>query len=639
MSCDNIYFVGEPSFRNPGGGGEANTASNIGGGVELFKTKDLLDLQFRTFVAGDGMSISLSGDTVVFESTGGISNGTSTNNTLRWNGTNWVESNFLLNDGTKVGVGALNAGSIFNVESNTSNTVARFQNSGTGITLIAYGASDTNEAVFISQQGNAEGLYISMGTEVTGKSISIFSNKSAGDHFVINQNVGGYKDIFRIDFLGNIVSNPLKTTTPHPGSYHALFVDDTTGLVYSQAVPSGGGGTITGAANVGAGDGWWKDETSGSLRFKSLTTNSSITVVNNADDLNLSVTNPLPTGLTEQTLRHNGTNWIADNLIRNNGTNVRLNGALNSTRVLTVTDSGSTCFVPVKITGTKTTALEVEITTGSLSGAKAIDIQSTNASFNGNYINIQSTISGVKFKVDSEGAVTSDYLTSSVAHPGSFFGVFVDATTGKMYANTAGSGAAGGALPAGTGAGNLLYWNGSSWVESGNVQIDGSTFRLKNAYDLVIDNAGEIILKDLDNSNFITLTAPDTINTDYAIQLPADPPTKLGQVIRLSNIGAGSTEWANTPLHLVTDVDDNVVPSLVVGLAEVTKTYMLTGVTTANPSCKACVVGLGAQSGQFTVRAEVTAADTITVYYSYNDNAGGTIDIGDKQIHIENTIY
>jgi hypothetical protein len=576
-------------------------------------------------------SISLGGG-------GNIIDGTVVNNTARWNGTNWVEDSFLQNDGTKVGVGALSTFGLFNSEGAHPNFTGRFWNTGAVGGAGIFRSQGTNDTLRVQQDGTGQGLNINMaGATGTDESIYILSNKQSGDHFKVNQNNGsGYEDMFRIMFTGEILSTAYKSTSPHAASYHSLYVDSATGEIYAQATATG---SITGASNVGAGNGWWKDESLGSLRFKSLTTDSSITVVNNADDLNLSITNALPTGASEQTLRHDGTNWIANTLLRNNGTNVRLNGTLNSSRVLTVTDSGSSCIVPVKITGTKTTALEVEITTGSLTGAKAIDIQSTNASFNGNYINIQSAITGVKFKVDSEGAVTSDYLTSSVAHSGSFFGVFVDATTGKMYANTAGSGAAGGALPAGTGTGNLLYWNGSSWVESADVLIDGSTFRLKNGYDLVIDNAAEIILKDLDNSNFITLTAPDIVNTDYAIQLPADAPTKLGQVIRLSNLGSGATEWANTPLNLVTDVDDNIIPSLVVGLAEVTKTYTLTGATTANPACRACVVGLGAQSGQFTVRAEVTAADTITAYYSYNDNAGGTIDIGDKQIHIENTIY
>ena len=65
--------VYEPKNGNGTGSGEANTMSNIGGGVELFKTKDGVDLELRTLVAGDGVSISVSGDTVVIESTGGLS--------------------------------------------------------------------------------------------------------------------------------------------------------------------------------------------------------------------------------------------------------------------------------------------------------------------------------------------------------------------------------------------------------------------------------------------------------------------------------------------------------------------------------------------------------------------------------------
>lgn len=620
MSCDNTYFVNEPTFGT--GGGATITLSNVGGGTELVNALSSGNYPIKTLIVGTGMSFTVGADTITINSK--TLDGTATDNTLRWDGTNWIENTNLK---------AYSNGHVRITGVTTGNSFGITQLSGADPFIITAGSTTRYLSLIDNTSGQSE-YQINKGGSTYQKGNAVIDNNSGLQLAELDSNGSGTITIKSASNMASVSYTVYMPSTQ--GSANTYLKNDGSGNLTWETISAG---TITGASNVGTGDGWWKDDSSGILRFKSLTTDSSINVVSNADDLNLSVANPLPTGLSEETLRHNGTNWVANSLIRNNGTNIRLNGALNSTRVLTVTDSGSTCFVPVKITGTKTTALEVEITTGSLSGAKAIDIQSTNASFNGNYINIQSTISGVKFKVDSEGAVTSNYLTSSVAHPGSFFGVFVDATTGKMYANTAGSGAAGGALPAGTGAGNLLYWNGSSWVESGNVVIDGSTFRLKNAYDLVIDNAGEIILKDLDNSNSITLTAPDVVNNDYAIQLPADPPTKLGQVIRLSNLGTGATEWANTPLNLVTDVDDNIIPSLVVGLAEVTKTYTLTGATTANPACRACVVGLGAQSGQFTVRAEVTAADTITAYYSYNDNAGGTIDIGDKQIHIENTIY
>jgi hypothetical protein len=172
---------------------------------------------------------------------GNIADGTAVNNTTRWDGTKWAESDFLTNDGTKVGVGALNSLITFNVEDASTNGIFRAVNTGTGYSAI-FASNNLGATVQINQGvvGAGNGLQIAMENAGTGKSILINSNKSAGDHFVVNQNVGGYKDIFRIDFLGNILSNPLKTITTHPASYHALYVDSATGLVYSEAVAGGG---------------------------------------------------------------------------------------------------------------------------------------------------------------------------------------------------------------------------------------------------------------------------------------------------------------------------------------------------------------------------------------------------------------
>ena len=56
-----------------GGGGEVNTASNVGGGTELFKQKTGTDLEFKTLVAGSNVSF-IAGpalDTVTINAIGG----------------------------------------------------------------------------------------------------------------------------------------------------------------------------------------------------------------------------------------------------------------------------------------------------------------------------------------------------------------------------------------------------------------------------------------------------------------------------------------------------------------------------------------------------------------------------------------
>jgi hypothetical protein len=47
-----------------GGGGEANTASNAGGAFGLFKQKSGVDLQFKTLIAGEGITIDSTADNV-----------------------------------------------------------------------------------------------------------------------------------------------------------------------------------------------------------------------------------------------------------------------------------------------------------------------------------------------------------------------------------------------------------------------------------------------------------------------------------------------------------------------------------------------------------------------------------------------
>ena len=51
--------------------GEANTASNVGGGNEIFKQKALEDLQFRTLVAGPNVTIVSDADTLTISATSG----------------------------------------------------------------------------------------------------------------------------------------------------------------------------------------------------------------------------------------------------------------------------------------------------------------------------------------------------------------------------------------------------------------------------------------------------------------------------------------------------------------------------------------------------------------------------------------
>lgn len=60
ISGDTITIIGVDP-----GSGEVNTGSNVGGGAEVFKTKELADLIHRTLIAGTGINVIQNPDTIV----------------------------------------------------------------------------------------------------------------------------------------------------------------------------------------------------------------------------------------------------------------------------------------------------------------------------------------------------------------------------------------------------------------------------------------------------------------------------------------------------------------------------------------------------------------------------------------------
>ena len=60
-----------------GGGGETNTASNLGGGQGVFGAKSGVDLRFKSLVAGANITMSADANTITINSTGGGGGGSS----------------------------------------------------------------------------------------------------------------------------------------------------------------------------------------------------------------------------------------------------------------------------------------------------------------------------------------------------------------------------------------------------------------------------------------------------------------------------------------------------------------------------------------------------------------------------------
>ena len=73
-AADGLWYVRSASTWSPlagGGGGEANTASNLGAGEGLYASKVGVDLRFKSLVAGANVTLSSDGDEITIDAAGG----------------------------------------------------------------------------------------------------------------------------------------------------------------------------------------------------------------------------------------------------------------------------------------------------------------------------------------------------------------------------------------------------------------------------------------------------------------------------------------------------------------------------------------------------------------------------------------
>ena len=69
-----FIFIGSTSSSggtSTGGAGEANTASNVGTGVGLFKQKTGVDLEFKSLTAGTNITLTAGADDIIIDASGG----------------------------------------------------------------------------------------------------------------------------------------------------------------------------------------------------------------------------------------------------------------------------------------------------------------------------------------------------------------------------------------------------------------------------------------------------------------------------------------------------------------------------------------------------------------------------------------
>jgi hypothetical protein len=147
--------------------------------------------------AGSGISVTPGVGSITIASTGGLANGTGTNNTLRWNGSAWVESNNLTNDADGIGIGSSPIPgnklwvSYFGVTTPGSSGIASIINS----TATSGSARALNADVTHSNGGDGEGISLNVsGNSGSGSSWGIFTNvqgAATGSKTAFQSNVSG----------------------------------------------------------------------------------------------------------------------------------------------------------------------------------------------------------------------------------------------------------------------------------------------------------------------------------------------------------------------------------------------------------------------------------------------------------------
>lgn len=256
--------------------GEANTASNLGLGSVLFKQKSGVDLQFRSLVAGSGITLTQNADDITIEAAGGggantsLSNlsGVSLNADLAWpdNGGGAAVTRTIT-------TGSPSVPQDLNGSDNLTVETASGGFGSSGSLLFKTGPATNNGWGFGTV--NSGSLTLEIGTASNGP----------GGRIKFKDNSNGYG------------------TTGTVGHVWTQTAADGTG----QWQAGGGSGEANTASNVGGANGVFKQKTGIDLEFKTLAAGANITITPVGDTLSIASTGGGGGGGVSFTEHWNGT--------------------------------------------------------------------------------------------------------------------------------------------------------------------------------------------------------------------------------------------------------------------------------------------------------------------------------------------
>ena len=252
-----------------GGTGEANTASNLGAGTGVFAQKSALDLQFKSLVAGANVSITSTATEITIAATagGGGEINTASNLGTISNGSGLFVSKVVADlqfkrikagSGIQITEEANNINIINTGGAGESNTAS---NLGTGSGVFAQ-----KSVVDLQFKSIKAGTNVSV--TATSTEITISATGGSGEVNTAS-NVGTGNGVFASKVVADLQFKSLKAGT------NITMTPSGTEILISA---TGGSGEVNTASNVGTGAGVFAQKSSLDLQFKSLKAGTNITL-------------------------------------------------------------------------------------------------------------------------------------------------------------------------------------------------------------------------------------------------------------------------------------------------------------------------------------------------------------------------
>ena len=251
-------------------GGEANTGTNLGTGLAVFKTKQGVDFEYKTLIAGTNVTMASNASAVTINSTGG---GAGEANTIVNLGTGFPI--FREKSGVNLNIRSLSAGTNVDVASSTSlitissvDTKASAQSLGTGLAVFKETAGNIHQFKSLSPGANMNSASNASVITLTGiNTTNSATNLGTGVYGLFKQTAGGQHQLKTILAGANITLGSAASTVTISGA-------------------AGAGEANTGS-NLGAGSEMFREKSGTSLLFRTISQGSNVVINENTSTIEI----------------------------------------------------------------------------------------------------------------------------------------------------------------------------------------------------------------------------------------------------------------------------------------------------------------------------------------------------------------